>query len=149
VKKGANSPIGGRQQAKKKSGGSSSTGRRGMHPDRETASPSSSSRKPGFDFTGSTLGASIGRFVDLQRKVLRVGTAAARSAVDNPASRRVKHGVTESLEGGLRKLEQVFDERVASALSRMGMPPPAALRDLCATVEMLQAERKPKSRKRK
>ena len=74
--------------------------------------------------TGGPFGASISRLFDLQRKVLRAGSAAARNAVDNPASKLVKDGVTESLQGGLRKLEQVFDERVASALDRMGMPSP-------------------------
>jgi hypothetical protein len=74
--------------------------------------------------------------------VLRAGTAAARSAVDNPASQRVKDGVAESLQGGLRKLEQVFDERVAAALDRMGMPSAETLRDLCAKVEALTAARK-------
>ena len=87
--------------------------------------------------TGGPFGASIGRLFDLQRRVLRAGSAAARTAVDNPASQLVKDGVTESLQGGLRKLEQVFDERVASALDRMGMPSPEALRDMCAKVDAL------------
>jgi hypothetical protein len=87
--------------------------------------------------TGGPFGASISRLFDLQRKVLRAGSAAARNAVDNPASKLVKDGVTESLQGGLRKLEQVFDERVASALDRMGMPSPEALRDMCAKVDAL------------
>jgi hypothetical protein len=87
--------------------------------------------------TGGPFGASISRLFDLQRKVLRAGSAAARNAVDNPASKLVKDGVTESLQGGLRKLERVFDERVASALDRMGMPSPEALRDMCAKVDAL------------
>ena len=89
------------------------------------------------ELTGGPFGASISRLFDLQRKVLRAGSAAARNAVDNPASKLVKDGVTESLQGGLRKLEQVFDERVASALDRMGMPSPEALRDMCAKVDAL------------
>jgi hypothetical protein len=88
-------------------------------------------------FAAGPFGASIGRIFDLQRKVLRAGSAAARTAVDNPASRLVKDGVTESLQGGLRKLEQVFDERVASALDRLGMPSPKALREMCAKVDAL------------
>ena len=87
--------------------------------------------------TGGPFGASISRLFDLQRKVLRAGSVAARNAVDNPASKLVKDGVTGSLQGGLRKLEQVFDERVASALDRMGMPSPEALRDMCAKVDAL------------
>jgi hypothetical protein len=94
------------------------------------------------DLAGGAFGESISKLFDLQRKVLRAGTAAARSAVDNPASQRVKDGVAESLQGGLRKLEQVFDERVAAALDRMGMPSAETLRDLCAKVEALTAARK-------
>jgi hypothetical protein len=89
------------------------------------------------ELAGGPFGASISRLFDLQRKVLRAGSAAARTAVDNPASKLVKDGVTESLQGGLRKLEQVFDQRVASALDRMGMPSPEALRDMCAKVDAL------------
>jgi Poly(hydroxyalcanoate) granule associated protein (phasin) len=91
------------------------------------------------DLAGGAFGESISKLFDLQRKVLRAGTAAARSAVDNPASQRVKDGVAESLQGGLRKLEQVFDERVAAALDRMGMPSAEKLRDLCAKVDALTA----------
>jgi hypothetical protein len=94
------------------------------------------------DLAGGAFGESISKLFDLQRKVLRAGTAAARSAVDNPASQRVKDGVAESLQGGLRKLEQVFDERVAAALDRIGMPSAETLRDLCAKVEALTAPRK-------
>src|SRR3984957_18801792 len=94
------------------------------------------------DLAGGAFGESISKLFDLQRKMLRAGTAAARSAVDNPASQRVKDGVAESVQGGLRKLEQVFDERGASALDRMGMPSPEALRDLCAKVEALTAAAK-------
>jgi hypothetical protein len=93
-------------------------------------------------FAAGPFGASISRIFDLQRKVLRAGSAAARTAVDNPASKLVKDGVTESLQGGLRKLEQVFDERVASALDRMGMPSPKALREMCAKVDALTKARK-------
>jgi hypothetical protein len=104
--------------------------------------PSSESADAHNDPAGGPFAASISRIFDLQRKVLRAGTAAARSAVDNPASKLVKDGVTESLQGGLRKLEQVFDERVASALDRMGMPSPEALREVCATVAALTKSRK-------
>jgi Poly(hydroxyalcanoate) granule associated protein (phasin) len=91
------------------------------------------------DLAGGAFGESMNKLFDLQRKMLRAGTAAARSAVDNPASQRVKDGVAESLQGGLRKLEQVFDERVAAALDRMGMPSAEKLSDLCAKVDALTA----------
>jgi putative polyhydroxyalkanoate system protein len=90
------------------------------------------------------FGASISKIFDFQRKMLEAGTAAARSAVDNPASQRVKDGVAESLQGGLRKLEQVFDERVAAALARMGMPSPEALHGLLAEVDALKKSGKSK-----
>jgi hypothetical protein len=96
------------------------------------------------DMSGGPFGASITRILDLQRKVMRAGSAAARSAVDNPASKLVKDGVSESLQGGLRKLEHVFDERVAAALERLGMPSAEDLRDLLAKVEALTKTRRRK-----
>jgi Poly(hydroxyalcanoate) granule associated protein (phasin) len=96
------------------------------------------------EFAAGPFGASLDRFFDLQRKVLRAGSAAARSAVDNPASKRVKDGVTDSLQGGLRKLEQVFDERVASALERLGMPSPKELREMRAAIDALTKSRSSK-----
>lgn len=122
MKRSNRSAGGGRRPARKKAAGKA-------RPDAE---------ERGSGFAGGAFGASIDRFFDLQRKVLRAGTAAARSAVDNPA---------ESLQGGLRKLEQVFDERVAAALARMGMPSPEKLREVCATVEALSAAPAGKTRK--
>jgi hypothetical protein len=89
---------------------------------------------PGFEFSTGAFAESLGKVFDLQRKVLRAGGAAARSAARHPASRLVKDGVAESMQGGLRKLEKVFDERVAAALARMGMPSPEALREACAVL---------------
>jgi hypothetical protein len=100
------------------------------------AKPSRSAAEPdkaGFEFPTGAF-ASLGKVFDLQRKVLRAGGAAARSAARHPASKLVTDGVTESVQGGLRKLEQVFDERVAAALARMGMPSPEALREACAVL---------------
>jgi hypothetical protein len=48
--------------------------------------------------------------------------------------------IAESLQGGLRKLEDVFDQRVLSSLSHAGMPSPAEIRELMERVELLSAE---------
>jgi Poly(hydroxyalcanoate) granule associated protein (phasin) len=93
---------------------------------------------------------SLGRIFAFQRKVFNAGAAAARSAAEHPASKLVKDGMTDSVQSGLRKLESVFDDRVAAALVRMGMPSPEALRELIGKVDSLTSapRRKPaKSRK--
>ena len=48
--------------------------------------------------------------------------------------------VAESWHRGLRKLEEVFDERVASALERLGIPSAAALARLERKVDQLAIE---------
>jgi hypothetical protein len=48
--------------------------------------------------------------------------------------------ITDSLHGGLKKLEDVFDERVMNSLTRAGMPSPAELSKLLERVEALSAE---------
>jgi hypothetical protein len=45
---------------------------------------------------------------------------------------------TESLQGGLKKLEEVFDQRVLDSLSRASMPTPGELRKLHERVEALE-----------
>jgi Poly(hydroxyalcanoate) granule associated protein (phasin) len=45
---------------------------------------------------------------------------------------------TESLQGGLKKLEEVFDQRVLDSLSRASMPTPSELRKLSERVESLE-----------
>jgi hypothetical protein len=90
------------------------------------------------------------QMLDFPRRLLSVGADAARSAVTNPASKFVKDHVSESWEDGLRKLESVFDERVAAALTRMGMPSAQELRKLVENAAT-QASQKTttKARKRK
>jgi Poly(hydroxyalcanoate) granule associated protein (phasin) len=56
--------------------------------------------------------------------------------------------ITESLQGGLRKLEDVFDQRVLSSLSHAGMPSPAEIRKLMERVQMLEAQVRRSSRRR-
>ena len=45
-----------------------------------------------------------------------------------------------ALRGGLRKLEEVFDQRVMDALGRASMPPPELLRQLADRVAALEAQ---------
>jgi hypothetical protein len=54
------------------------------------------------------------------------------------------------LQRGLRKLEEVFDERVASALQRLGIPSAAALARLERKIDQLALDvRLQGSRRRK
>jgi hypothetical protein len=46
--------------------------------------------------------------------------------------------ITESLQGGLRKLEEVFDQRVLDSLTRASMPTPGELRLLRERVASLE-----------
>jgi hypothetical protein len=46
--------------------------------------------------------------------------------------------ITESLQGGLRKLEEVFDQRVLDSLTRASMPSPEELRLLRERVASLE-----------
>jgi hypothetical protein len=48
--------------------------------------------------------------------------------------------MTDSWQKGLRKLEEVFDERVASALARLGIPSASALARLERKVDRLALE---------
>jgi hypothetical protein len=48
--------------------------------------------------------------------------------------------ITESLQGGLKKLEEVFDQRVLNSLAHAGMPSAAELCKLMERVEILSAE---------
>jgi hypothetical protein len=56
--------------------------------------------------------------------------------------------IAESLQGGLKKLEEVFDQRVLNALSNAGMPSPAEICRLIERVETLTAEVERLKRKR-
>ena len=47
--------------------------------------------------------------------------------------------ITESLQGGLRKFEAVFDQRVLDSLARASMPPPGEMRDLMNRVAALES----------
>jgi len=116
---------------------------------RESPTPSSEPTSATQIRAGAAIGEPFSKLFNLQRKLLRAGADAALSAVDNPASRRVKEGVTESLQGGLRKLEEVFDQRVAAALNRLGMPSPGLLNELIQRVDALTAATSVTAKRRK
>jgi hypothetical protein len=65
------------------------------------------------------------------------------------AGRPHAKGVTGQLQDGFRRLEQVFDDRVAAALHRIGMPSAETLRELIARVDRLSVPEKPPRRRRK
>jgi len=46
--------------------------------------------------------------------------------------------ITESLQGGLRKLEEVFDQRVLDSLARASMPTAKQLHELLGRVDALE-----------
>ncbi|MET0659869.1 MAG: phasin family protein [Steroidobacteraceae bacterium] len=79
------------------------------------------------------------QIMDAQRKLWEVGASAlARSSkLGGPIS---PGALAESLQGGMRKLEEVFDQRVLNSLAHAGMPSPEELRDLVERVDSLSAE---------
>lgn len=71
---------------------------------------------------------------DLNRDLRRTTPYEFFSAAVGPNS------VTESWQKGLRRLEEVFDERVASALERLGIPSAAALARLERKIDELAVD---------
>jgi hypothetical protein len=82
-----------------------------------------------------------------QRKLWSAGvTALSRSGkIAGPMGGTA---IAESLQGGLKKLEEVFDQRVLSSLAHAGMPSPNEIRQLMERVESLAAEVDRLSRRR-
>jgi Poly(hydroxyalcanoate) granule associated protein (phasin) len=82
-----------------------------------------------------------------QRKLWNAGVSALargrKAAVPMPTA-----AIAESLQGGLKKLEEVFDQRVLGSLAHAGMPSPKEMCELMERVEALSAEVKRLSRKR-
>ena len=79
---------------------------------------------------------------DLNRDLRRTTPYEFFSAAVGPNS------VTESWQRGLRRLEEVFDERVASALERLGIPSAAALARLERKIDELAVDLHALSRQR-
>jgi len=88
------------------------------------------------------------QMLHVQRKLLSAGIDSL-SHDATLAGRPHSKGVTGPLQDGFRKLEQVFDDRVAAALQRLGMPSAETLRELVQRVDRLSTPAKPRRRKRK
>lgn len=85
--------------------------------------------------------------MDAQRKLWQTGASAITRGAKLSESIRPA-AFAESLQGGIRKLEEVFDQRVLNALSNAGMPSPEEIRALQQQVASLSAEVKRLNRKR-
>jgi hypothetical protein len=87
------------------------------------------------------------QMLHVQRKLLSAGIDSlshdATAAAGRPQSKGV---VTGPLQDGFRKLEQVFDDRVAAALQRLGMPSAETLRELVQRVDRLSPPARPPRR---
>ena len=88
------------------------------------------------------------QMLQVQRKLLSAGIDSL-SHDATAAGRPQMKGVTGPLQDGFRKLEQVFDDRVAAALQRIGMPSAETLRELIERVDRLSPPAKTPRRKRK
>ncbi len=74
-----------------------------------------------------------------QGNLWQVGLAALSRGGKLAASAGGATRITESLQGGLKKLEEVFDQRVLDSLARASMPSPEELRQLIDRVAELDA----------
>jgi len=87
------------------------------------------------------------QMLHVQRKLLSAGIDSL-SHDSTAAGKPHSKGVTGPLQDGFRKLEQVFDDRVAAALQRLGMPSAETLREVVQRIDRLPPPAKP-PRKRK
>ena len=78
--------------------------------------------------------------LDLQRNLWTAGLKVLSRGGKLAASSSGATRITESLQGGLKKLEEVFDQRVLDSLARAFMPTPRELRDLTDRVAKLEAQ---------
>jgi hypothetical protein len=108
---------------------------------RSSGRRSSRASAPAAEATGPAADAALqtgvaAQLLGAQRKLWKAGVDAfSGSKVGGSTA-----SIAESLQGGLRKLEDVFDQRVLSSLSHAGMPSPAEIRELMERVELLSAE---------
>ena len=79
------------------------------------------------------------QFLGAQRKLLSAGLSAISRGSKSVAPMGTT-AIAESLQGGLKKLEEVFDHRVLNSLASAGMPSPAELCKLIERVEALAAD---------
>ncbi|MET0165179.1 MAG: phasin family protein, partial [Vicinamibacterales bacterium] len=98
---------------------------------------SSSTTRRGSDSRareGSSANNPLMQILQAQRKLLSAGID---SLSHDTAGRPHVKGVPGPLQDGFRRLEQVFDDRVAAALQRIGMPSAETLRELIERVDRL------------
>jgi hypothetical protein len=99
--------------------------------------------KPTPDATGSVAAQILGA----RKKIWNAGVNAfSRSG---GLSMPMPRTAIESFQGGIKKLEEVFDQRVLSSLARAGMPSPGEIAKLKEQVAQLQAELERLRRKHK
>ena len=89
------------------------------------------------------------QMLNVQRKLLSAGIDSLSHDATAAAGRPNIKAVTGPLQDGFRKLEQVFDDRVAAALQRLGMPSAETLRELVQRVDRLSPPARPRRPKRK
>jgi hypothetical protein len=75
--------------------------------------------------------------LDMQRNLWKAGLSVLSRGSQLAASSSGATKITESLQGGLKKLEEVFDQRVLDALARASMPSPREMRELLQRVAEL------------
>jgi hypothetical protein len=66
-----------------------------------------------------------------------LGLPPSLSASDRSAKEWKLLNAGEAAAGGMQKFEEIFDQRVARSLERLGMPSPQALADLCRQLEAI------------
>ena len=97
---------------------------------------------------GSPAGNPLMHMLQVQRKLLSAGIDSLSHDATTAGRPHVK-GVPGPLQDGFLRLEQVFDDRVAAALQRIGMPSAETLRELIERVDRLSPPAKSPRRKRK
>jgi hypothetical protein len=88
---------------------------------------------------GAGFGAGVAAgMLDVQRNLWKTGLSVLSRGSQLAAASSGATKLTESLQGGLKKLEDVFDQRVRDALRRAGMPSPREMRELQERIAELE-----------
>jgi hypothetical protein len=82
--------------------------------------------------------AAPGGMFDVQRKLWKTGLSVLSRGSQLASASGGASKLTESLQDGLKKLEEVFDQRVHDALRRIGIPTEQELRELRARLTELE-----------
>lgn len=78
--------------------------------------------------------------LDVQRNLWKAGLSALSRGSQLAASSSGATKITASLQGRLKKLEEVFDQRVLDSLARASMPSPREMRELLERVADLEVQ---------